>query len=165
LESKLIVKPRSPVLECVWQALAVASHLRFSAESGAGSHTRWRGQGEGLVRVSAQAHCIRFVESGCFLPKNSVDKVPFRASWLWELTDDSLRLSHGRYGADSPTFLCSLVVHDATHLTGEHAHLCGADSYHCSLALTDRGFDVDWSINGPRKDERLIYRYSTGRPV
>lgn len=160
-EAGLVAKRCGTVLERVWQTLGTISHVRFSAESGLASRTRWCGQGEGLVRVSTQVCGVRFVESGYFLGRNSVNRAAFRASWLWELTDECLRLSHERYGGDSPTFLCNLIAYDMTHLTNECAHLCGADSYRCSLALTDRGLDVAWSISGPRKDENLVYRYLT----
>ena len=47
---------------------------------------------------------------------------------------------------------------DGRWLTAE-PHLCGADHYSAELTEIDGGFLLSWQITGPRKNERLSYRY------
>ena len=39
-------------------------------------------------------------------------------------------------------------------------HLCGQDHYSAELVEEASGFQLKWQIQGPRKNERLEYRYS-----
>lgn len=161
LEEKQAGASVEPVLERVWRTLGAVQRVLFTAESGAKSRMHWSGEGGGSVHVDARAHDTWLVEQGSFLPAGSTRQVSFKASWHWELNGQCLRLSHERYGADAPIFLCDFVACDETHLICDQPHLCGEDSYRCTLTLTGQGLDADWSITGPRKDERLKYHYLT----
>jgi hypothetical protein len=151
-----------PILARVWLTLGAVRRVLFTAESGANSRMHWNGEGVGSVCADARTHGIWLVERGSFLQTSgSTRRVPFKASWHWELGNERLSLSHERYGAGAAVFLCDFVACDETRLVCDQPHLCGADSYHCTLALTGRGFDASWRITGPRKDERLEYHYLT----
>lgn len=161
LEEKQTGASVEPVLERVWRTLGAVRRVLFTAESGANSRMLWNGEGAGAVRVNTAAHDTWLVEQGFFLQTGSTRQVSFKASWHWKLNGQCLRLSHERYGADAPVFLCDFVACDEARLICDQPHLCGADSYRCTLTLTRQGLDVDWSITGPSKDERLRYHYLT----
>lgn len=160
-KGKLSLVSGDTAIQSVWQMLGMVRRVLFTTKSGPKSHMQWGGEGVASVCVSTQAFTIRFFEHGSFLPTGLTLQVPFKASWRWELKEHCLRLSHERYGADSPVFLCNFVTNGTTNLLCESPHLCGADSYLCTLALTDRGVDVIWLISGPNKEEKLEYHYLT----
>ncbi|CAJ1869701.1 hypothetical protein LMBIIBHN_04320 [Aeromonas salmonicida] len=68
-------------------------------------------------------------------------------------------------GAGSATDWCGrgegdveVTDHQGGWLTAE-PHLCGQDHYSAELTESDSGFLLSWEITGPRKNERLSYRY------
>ena len=75
----------------------------------------------------------------------------------WQRSERGIRLSHLRY--EAPVELFELQPQgDGRWLTAE-PHLCGADHYSAELTEIDGGFLLSWQISGPRKNERLSYRY------
>src|SRR5699024_9945246 len=144
----------------LWQLLPQLRRVAFHARPGAGSTTGWQGQGYGQIEATVNANdSCRLAENGHFHPAGDAQPVPFRNVYRWQRLGDRLRLSHERFGAANAVFLFELVATDAHHLACVRPHLCGHDDYHGSIALAADGFDFELAINGPRKQERLHYRY------
>lgn len=144
-----------------WQRLARLRSLSFTAEPGHASQTGWRGAGTAEVTAEADGDDWRLIERGHFTPEGASRAVAFANVYRWQRAGDRLRLYHERFGAEAAVFLFELVAESAQCLVCEQPHLCGDDVYRGRLVLTDSGFDLNWSIRGPRKDEHLFYRYRT----
>ncbi|WP_419307950.1 DUF6314 family protein [Chromohalobacter israelensis] len=141
------------------QRLPSIRHLTFTSRSGTASGVAWSGQGHGQVEVDSLANAIRFIERGHFLPQGQSREVAFRNVYRWELQPDRLTLYHERRGPENAVRLFDLVADSATTLVSDSPHLCGADTYQGRRSLEEHGFRLEWRIEGPRKDERLVYHY------
>lgn len=138
--------------------------LDFSSRSGSGSQCAWSGEGQGSVAVVTCADAsVLFSETGHFrLDAPEANAVPFRNVFRWTLGREHIALSHERRGADAAAWLFDLIAAPAgesADLISRDAHLCGDDRYRARLTFVDDGFDLEWTISGPKKDERLCYRY------
>jgi len=133
--------------------------LSFSATPGDHSQTGWAGHGEAQVCTSRNADQLRMHENGHFTPSATGTPVVFRNVYLWVLRGDRLSLWHERFGREAAVWLFDLAAVAADKLATIDAHQCGSDRYSAALALTTAGFDLRWSITGPRKDETLAYSY------
>ena len=133
--------------------------LRFQATPGDGSQTGWAGHGEAEVAVSLDADGLRFHESGEFTPAATGAAVAFRNVYRWVTQGDRIALWHERFGAKDAVWLFDLVAAGPGELVAAERHVCGDDRYDARLRLVEHGFDLRWSITGPRKDERLAYQY------
>ncbi|APX92589.1 hypothetical protein BWR19_06335 [Halomonas sp. 1513] len=144
----------------VTQRLASIARVSFEARSGAHSQCAWNGRGEGSVVVRQAPDGLRFHEQGRFRLDRSDAEVAFHNVYRWALHDDHIGLYHERRGEEHAVWLFDLVASDEDDgLVARDAHLCGDDRYSARLRLHDDGIDLDWRICGPRKDERLYYRY------
>lgn len=140
--------------------LTAIRRLDFTSHSGDGSHCGWSGHGQGEVTVSHAIDALRFHERGHFRSTQGERTVPFRNVYRWECHADHVRLFHERRGETHAVWLFDLVADPASDdLVEACAHLCGADRYSARLTFASEGFDLHWRITGPRKDERLHYRY------
>ncbi|WP_192034750.1 DUF6314 family protein [Halomonas sp. YLGW01] len=134
--------------------------LKFSPRSGAASQCDWSGEGHGRVTVSEEGNVLRFHEEGHFALAGQPHEVAFRNVYRWELEGDRLRLFHERRGREAAVWLFDLIeADDGSGLVAAEPHLCGADRYTARLAIIEDGFSLDWTIQGPRKDEAIAYRY------
>ncbi|MGY3726746.1 MULTISPECIES: DUF6314 family protein [Cobetia] len=157
-------------------------HLEFSSRSGPASRNAWSGHGSGEVRLEKEmpdgagrtgaevSWDILFNEQGQFRLEGQASSITFRNRYRWRLSPDgtALSLSHERRGRDAAVFLFDLIeapAGDGDHFISREAHLCIDDLYSATLVIVrdadDKpcGFDLDWRITGPRKDEHLAYRY------
>ncbi|WP_431025785.1 DUF6314 family protein [Halomonas sp. H5] len=145
------------------ECLTSIRRLAFISRPGPDSRSGWAGRARGEVRVEvsveAQDKTIRFFESGTFLLEGRATPVPFSNCYRWELGDTRIALFHERRGADQAVWLFALIAQGPASLVSAEAHLCGEDRYRARLSLVDEGFDLSWTIQGPRKDESLSYRY------
>lgn len=142
--------------------LSSVSRVSFRSRSGAGSKCGWSGAGEGSVRVEVGADsCPRFFENGHFrLDAAGSRPVAFSNVFHWKLCSDHVALSHERRGAGVWLFdLIATPANGHADLVSREAHLCVADRYSARLTFVDAGFDLEWIISGPKKDESLHYRY------
>lgn len=140
--------------------LTTIHRVDFFSYPGAGSHSGWSGQGHGSVQVESQGDIVRFFEQGHFQPAGSCQQVAFTNVYRWEFAVDRLRLFHERRGTDHAVWLFDLGLDEASgDLLSLDAHLCGADRYLARLTPLIDGFDLQWRITGPRKDETLLYQY------
>lgn len=144
--------------------LPTIRRLDFTSRSGSGSQCAWSGKGHGSVAVAIDADAsVRFSETGHFrLDAPESRAVPFRNVFRWRPGSELIALSHERRGADAAVWLFDLIAAPAgenANLVSREVHLCGDDRYRAKLTFIDGGFDLDWTISGPKKDERLHYRY------
>lgn len=154
-----MTQPKDVIIE-TWQRLVRLHALDFVSTPGDDSRTGWAGQGRADLRVEpVTPDCLRVIENGQFQPADSARPLTFSNVYRWQWAGDELRLSHERFGVEQPVFLLSLVTAGPDRMASRAAHLCGADRYVAELRLTDAGFELDWRITGPVKDEHLAYRY------
>lgn len=144
--------------------LPTIRRLDFSSHSGSGSQCAWSGEGRGSVAVAhGNDGSLTFTETGHFWPEaRAARPVVFRNVFRWTPGDEHVALAHERRGADAAVRLFDLIgapPGESADLVSRRAHLCIDDRYRARLTFIDDGFDLEWTIQGPKKDERLYYRY------
>lgn len=145
----------------LWEQLACVETLSFVAESALA--TGWHGEGRGDVGVTMPAEdALLFYESGTWRPDGGVD-LSFRNVFRWTKLGDAIRLEHLRFGPDAPVYLFDLMQHEDGIWRSADPHRCKADRYTASLTMQDGAMDLVWRIDGPKKQERIAYRYSGSR--
>jgi len=148
------------VLSCLRRVRA----LHFNAQSQAG--TGWEGVGKGVVEVTApMENSLVFHESGCWQPNQKSAETPpafaFTNTFRWTAIEHQLRLEHLRFGVDKPVLLFDMALDEAGQWREVDPHLCGQDVYAASLTIEGNQIRVAWSIQGPRKQEAIVYSYQT----
>lgn len=147
---------KEAVIQRLWRQLPQIGAFAFSASNRAGSATDWSGSGEGEVVVTDHQGGWLFVETGRYTTPHGRVLTMHNRFW-WQRGEQGIRLSHLRY--EQPVVLFELLPQtDGRWLTAE-PHLCGQDHYSAELTPTEGGFLLGWQITGPRKNERLSYRY------
>ncbi|MGU5676151.1 DUF6314 family protein [Aeromonas hydrophila] len=144
------------LIQRLWRQLPQIGAFAFTASNGEGSATDWCGSGEGEVTVTDHHGGWLFAEQGRYTTPHGRVLAMHNRFW-WQRSERGIRLSHLRY--EQPVVLFELLPQaDGRWLTAE-PHLCGQDHYSAELTPTGDGFLLGWQITGPRKNERLGYRY------
>ncbi|AXV32439.1 hypothetical protein BFW41_00220 [Aeromonas hydrophila] len=144
------------LIQRLWRQLPQIGAFSFTASNGAGSATDWCGSGEGEVTVTDHHGGWLFAELGRYTTPHGRVLTMHNRFW-WQRSEQGILLSHLRY--EQPVVLFELLPQaDGRWLTAE-PHLCGQDHYSAELTPTGDGFLLGWQITGPRKNERLSYRY------
>ncbi|HCT5130380.1 TPA: hypothetical protein OTZ50_000080 [Aeromonas hydrophila] len=144
------------LIQRLWRKLPQIGAFAFTASNGEGSATDWCGSGEGEVTVTDHQGGWLFAEQGRYTTPHGRVLTMHNRFW-WQRGEQGIRLSHLRY--EQPVVLFELLPQaDGRWLTAE-PHLCGLDHYSAELMPTGDGFLLGWQITGPRKNERLSYRY------
>ena len=144
-------------IQPLWQQLATVGAFFYSAQPGPRSQTGWRGRGNGQVTLEWQGEDeLHFIEQGEFCADGGVSVAMFNR-FIWQRTEQGIRLSHGRRG--ERVFLFELQPQADGYWRSVADHLCINDLYSGQLRPLEQGFELIWRINGPKKDECLIYRY------
>ncbi|MCM2971519.1 DUF6314 family protein [Larsenimonas suaedae] len=143
-----------------WNALTSVTAYRMRSEPAAQSTSGWHGEGKGQVRtqLNEAGAVLHFFEQGTFKPAQT-QSIKSRNVFRWELNDHHLALYHERRGPENAVFLFDLMAVSDHSLQTRSPHLCGQDVYDATLTLHDTHLELIWSISGPRKSERLVYRY------
>ncbi|MBX2819010.1 MAG: hypothetical protein KTR29_04985 [Rhodothermaceae bacterium] len=144
----------------IWDRLSTTSGLLFKATSE--SETGWNGEGRGIIQVEhPMDHVLLFSESGHWTPAGST-KIAFRNVFRWTLDPDqrSISLEHLRFGEDNPVFLFELRPTTPSFWGTVSPHLCGSDTYDAVLHITSTSLIMHWTIQGPAKNESLVYTYT-----
>ncbi|WP_438767783.1 DUF6314 family protein [Kushneria sp. TE3] len=142
------------------ECLRATRQLTFTASPGPKSSSDWSGQGVGEVRVSDDYPTLRFHEQGHFTHNNG-RRLAFGNVYRFDVVEDRVELYHERRGPEDAVFLFPLVVVADNHLMSLSPHLCVRDLYSGELIMTDDGFDLTWTVEGPRKQEHIHYQYRT----
>lgn len=105
---------------------------------------------------------ITFHEAGLWtsLDHQTID---FRNIYQWSLSDmeDTIRLTHLRYGIDAPVHLVDFLSLGADRMQSFQPHICGADRYSASLSAAGDRIYLGWTIQGPSKNDTLDCIYLT----
>lgn len=143
-----------------WQKLKQVQSLVFKAESAPGG-MGWNGRGEGLVDVSIAGNEIVFREYGAWTTSEGKE-LPFKNVFRWTFNEEqnAIGLEHLRFGPDNPVFLFQLLPVAGQGLESVEPHLCAEDIYAGRLRVEDKGICLVWTIEGPKKKERIEYWYS-----
>ncbi len=133
--------------------------LRFAATSAL--QTAWNGEGTGSVQTElTDSDVLIFRENGEWAPETG-RPLRFHNVYRWSKTGrDSVCLEHLRFGPDKPVKLFELVAESPELWTSPAPHHCGDDLYSAVLKVGEDKIDLQWTIRGPRKDERIHYIYS-----
>ena len=145
-------------IQRLWEGLPQIGAFVFEASNGAGSATDWCGRGEGDVQVTDHQGGWLFAESGRYTTPHGRVLAMHNRFW-WRRTQRGILLSHLRY--EQPVELFELLPGENGRWMTAEPHLCGQDHYSAELTETDGGFLLAWQITGPRKNERLSYRYGS----
>ena len=140
----------------LWAALQQVRSFSFRAATGSGSQTDWNGQASGSVSTELSPVGLVFREFGQFTPHGR-SPISIRNQYLWTLEVEGVRLSHLRHGP--PVELLALRSAGCGIWKSPLPHLCGADTYALTVEVIERAIRALWSIQGPRKNERLDYLY------
>lgn len=143
-------------IQRLWERLPQIGSFAFEASNGAGSATDWCGRGEGEVRVTDHQGGWLFDEQGRYTTPHGKVLAMHNRFW-WRHSDRGIHLAHLRYG--QPVELFELLPQGEDRWLTAEPHLCGQDHYSAELTLREDGFLLAWQIRGPRKNERLGYRY------
>ncbi|MGC3873619.1 DUF6314 family protein [Halomonas sp. GXIMD04776] len=156
-------QPIEPAILALRQRLLSTSRVYFGSQPQPGSRSGWAGRGNGTVVAEAHADIsLTLTESGRFRLEGAAESIAFHNVFRWRFYQDRISLSHERRGPEAAVWLFDLVAADheqSCDLISREAHLCGRDRYRARLTFMDQGFDLEWTIQGPRKDEHLHYRY------
>lgn len=151
--------------------LSSTASVSFYARPGSRSQSGWSGEGRGKVEVATPHDgSLTFTETGQFqlaVPAGSAGTaalrtVSFRNVFRWVIGDSHVSLFHERRGSGAAVWLFDLVADrgiDTADLISRQAHRCVNDRYHARLRLRKDGFDLAWTITGPKKDEHVAYQY------
>ena len=143
-------------IQRLWEGLPQIGAFAFEASNGAGSATDWCGRGEGAVVVTDHHGGWLYAETGRYTTPHGRELTMHNRFW-WQRTARGIMLSHLRY--EQPVMLFELLPRGGGHWVTAEPHLCGQDHYSAELTETGEGFLLTWQITGPRKNERLSYRY------
>ena len=145
----------------LWDRLGLIQTVQFEAQSSV--DTGWNGRGAGEVDIDRPSpETILFYESGSWTPQGA-SPLPFRNVFRWTRRDDhTIRLEHLRFGPDAPVFLFDLVQNNVQNWETAEPHHCNADTYHAQVFVHSIGLEVQWTIQGPKKQEQIRYMYSRG---
>ena len=145
-------------IQPLWQQLATVGAFFYSAQPGPRSQTGWAGQGNGQVTLEWHAEDeLHFIEQGEFCADGGVPVAMFNR-FIWQRNEQGIRLSHGRRG--ERVFLFELQPQADGCWRSVADHLCINDLYSGQLRPLEQGFELIWRINGPKKDECLVYQYT-----
>jgi len=149
----------------IWNLLGRVQSLKLTAETKEPRSFFHNATASGSVRVSkADGRILTFHESGVW---TSIDHqtVDFRNIYRWSLSDseDTIRLTHLRYGDDYPVHLVDFIFSDENFMQSFQPHVCGADRYSASLSAVENRIFLRWVIQGPEKDEILNCEYLTDK--
>ncbi|WP_445619018.1 DUF6314 family protein [Kushneria sp. Sum13] len=140
------------------ECLKATRQLTFTASPGPQSSSDWSGQGIGEVLVSGDDATFRFHEQGHFTHANG-RRMAFSNVYRFEVIEDRVELYHERRGQQEAVFLFPLIVVEDNRLISLSPHLCVRDLYSGELIMKDGGFDLTWTVEGPRKQEHIHYCY------
>ena len=134
------------MLNAFFEKLKTIKHATITCDK----DEKWHGTADVSI-TSENDHNLVFHIKGNWQNKN----VSFSDTLRWTLTPDYLSLEHLRFGENNPIKLVHLVLVKDKVLKSLSPHLCGQDCYLAELSGSERGIDLTWNIQGPRKNERV----------
>ena len=147
----------TPGIHLFWNRLLTIKKLQFTSDSKI--HSGWEGSATGIVKImSPNDSEIVFHETGTFTTLAG-DDLSFKNTFRWIRINDNIRLEHLRFGVNHPVFLFDIAWVRGASFNSVHPHICSQDRYDCTLELLQDSFEMNWTIQGPHKNERICYTY------
>ena len=146
----------------VWKRLSAVRRVRVEATDLGNGRAADPMLGTAAVTITRRGPAsLDWEESGTWESKSG-RPVSFqnRLRWTLDLAENSLGLSHLRQGIDHPAWLCEFVPVTDGAMRAREPHRCGDDTYSAELLVEPTSLVVQWRVEGPRKDQRLVHRYS-----
>jgi len=147
----------------IWNLIGRVQSLMLTATT-IGRHNFFHNAtAAGSVAVSkTESKIITFHETGLWT-SSDYQTIDFRNTYQWSLPDreDTIRLTHLRYGPDNPVRLVDFQPAGADTMQSFQPHCCGADRYSASLSAIGDRILLDWTIQGPAKNDTLHCIYLT----
>ncbi len=148
------------VQERFWQELEKVKFFRFLSSPGVHSKTGWEGRGKGQALHELLDEDACYIKEEGFFVLPGGKRLEMHNEWLWKKEGESIALSHVRRGRDNPVLLFVLERSlDCEWKMISNPHICGEDIYKATVVVKIDGFDISWSVSGPKKDEVLSYIY------
>jgi hypothetical protein len=116
------------------------------------------GSGEVLITHPSESE-IFFQEKGLWHASQLNFTNTFR--WTFDLKANRVSLEHLRLGAGQPVFLFYLSPQTDRLLVPDSPHLCNKDCYLLTVTHDPFNIELNWSIAGPKKDEKIFCRYTS----
>ncbi|MDF1593994.1 MAG: DUF6314 family protein [Desulfobacterales bacterium] len=149
----------------IWNLLGRVQSLLLTAATKDRSSFFNNAAAAGSVGVSMTgSRVITFHEAGLWTSSDH-QTIDFRNIYQWSLSDleDTIRLTHLRYGADNPVHLVDFRSIGTNTMSSFQPHVCGADRYSASLSVAGDRILLNWRILGPAKNDSLDCTYSTDK--
>lgn len=149
-------------LQAFWGRLAQVKKLSVSAKVKQEEESSIQ-MGKAEVQVIASSPSVfLFKERGYWL----ADHFPgteFSNAFRWTLDVSKILISveHLRYGSERPVHLLQLTPSFQGCLESIDPHLCIEDHYMGNIAWSAKEICFHWRVIGPKKNDELIYRYSS----
>jgi len=146
----------------VWQRLSKVRRLLVEATDSAAGGADDPVLGVAAVTFTGRGpEVLDWEEAGTWESKSG-PPVSFRnrLRWTLHLDENALGLSHLRQGIDHPAWLCEFVPITDVALRAREPHRCGDDTYSAQLLVEPSSLVVQWRVEGPRKNQSIIHRYS-----
>lgn len=147
------------LIELLWERLTTVDSLVFISSSLANQATGWNGKAAGHVEAFlTSADSLIFKESGSWQTPHG-KRFDFSNTYRWTRQGDRIRLEHLRFGSERPVYLFDLVPDGLRSLISHSPHVCSEDLYTASLTLSDNEIELNWTVTGPKLNERIEYFY------
>ena len=145
----------------IWDLLGQIQALTLSATTKDRRSFFHNATAAGSVEVSRTgSRLITFHEAGVWtsVGRQTAD---FRNTYRWSLTEsaDSIRLAHLRYGIGNPVHLVDFGPLGTGGMHSLHPHICGADLYSARLCAAGDRIYLNWTIQGPSKNDTIACTY------
>lgn len=141
----------------IWDRLRSITQIKFRAQSGL--RNGWNGEGAGSVTVeNPQKDVLIFFERGEWKSTDG-HSFSFKNAYRWKRTASSLKLEHLRLGINNPVFLVELHPVSVNKWQSWKPHVCGEDLYSGTLNVHRDKINLEWIVQGPRKNEKLVNTY------
>ncbi|WP_298865638.1 DUF6314 family protein [uncultured Gimesia sp.] len=148
-------------LHTLWNRLTEVESLQFTAQS-FDSGSGWNGTGKGSVEVeTVDSVTMLYHETGCWSPHEGTE-LQFTNVFRWTslLDQNLLRLEHLRFGKTNPVYLFELQQTGKIRWDSVEPHVCSDDLYTAMLECQHDRLDLDWTVKGATKNEKISYLYS-----
>jgi hypothetical protein len=144
----------------LFSKIAKIKSFEFVSNSGKDSLTGWSGCGNGKITVKQLNNKIFFKEHGLFKLTNSTKALEISNEYIWEMiSNNKISLSHARFGYNHLVKLFDLIMVEENLWQSEQEHVCVDDKYSAKLEVSIAYIKLTWKILGPKKDERISYKY------
>ena len=146
-------------VEEIWVRLSQVSRLEIDTRPIDGTNG-WAASGTGRLEISGNSRDqLDITESGHWA-QTAGPGIRFWNCYRWQLDPDrGIAIAHLRYGNESPVDLVKLVPQPGGTWLSESPHICEQDCYQATLSMELGGIKLQWTIEGPGKNQEVRSLY------